>query len=46
MRNPNAETGEDYPLRHQTIVRGELSPTERLVEMKTVPRLGAAEPMG
>jgi DNA-binding GntR family transcriptional regulator len=43
MPNPNTkttETDESYALLHQAIVRGELSPNERLVEMELAQKFG------
>ena len=40
MINPNTETDPSYTQLHQAIVRGELSPNERLVEMELAQKFG------
>ena len=40
MSNPNTETAPSYAQLHQAIVRGELSPNERLVEMELAQKFG------
>ena len=46
MINPNTETDSSYAQLHQAIVRGELSPNERLVEMELAQKFGVGRPCG